>query len=461
MNALLRRAATLTLVAPLLLTGAAVASADGPDAGVGAAESSSTPTDGIALRAAVAAPIVPVAPVIDLEDRTYTIPDVAGLRYIDDDGYYLTPGVHELEDWATVVALPAPGSSMVGTYAWSIDVSELEPGWTHVAAPLPRVDVGARLVTVPDDPRVDFYPEEGDSLEPGVTTVPADVDELWLYVVATDEEAYPVVDALGIAFTPIVGYSLQEPTFDLAAGTFTIPDDPRIAYYVDDVETPAGTYRASGTITIDIEIIDPQAAYHWDETSWTVTFPTSTSPFLDVKPGQEHYEHMVWMSDAKISTGWKVSGGYEYRPLAPVNRDAMAAFLYRMAGSPKVTLPKSSPFTDVKPSQEHYTAIIWAYQEGITTGWTVKGTREFRPTTPINRDAMAAFLYRFAGEPTTAAASSSCFRDVSRTQQFAKEMCWMKTQGISTGWSDRTYRPLQSVKRDAMAAFLHRYDAAY
>ena len=181
-------------------------------------------------------------------------------------------------------------------------------------------------------------------------------------------------------------------------------------------------------------------------------------PFLDVKKGVEHYDAMVWMKTKGISTGWKVSGGYEYRPLNAVNRDAMAAFLYRMAGSPKVSLPKASPFKDVKPGQEHYTAIIWAYQKGITTGWP-DGT--FRPTQSIKRDAMAAFLYRFAGAPRTGAASGSCFRDVSRSQQFAKEMCWMKNQGISTGWSDGTYRPLQPVKRDAMAAFLYRYDAKF
>ena len=37
----------------------------------------------------------------------------------------------------------------------------------------------------------------------------------------------------------------------------------------------------------------------------------------------------------------------------------------------------------------------------------------------------------------------------------------MKSGGISTDWSDGTYRPLQSVKRDAMAAFLQRYDAKF
>ncbi len=34
----------------------------------------------------------------------------------------------------------------------------------------------------------------------------------------------------------------------------------------------------------------------------------------------------------------------------------------------------------------------------------------------------------------------------------------MHAKGISKGWSDDTYRPLQPVARDAMAAFMYRLD---
>lgn len=77
------------------------------------------------------------------------------------------------------------------------------------------------------------------------------------------------------------------------------------------------------------------------------------------------------------------------------------------------------------------------------------------------RDAIAAFLYRFADQPAYTMPKGSCFTDVSRSQLFAKEMCWMKSEGISQGWADGTYRPLEPVKRDAMAAFLQRYDAKF
>ncbi|MCC3270082.1 S-layer homology domain-containing protein [Arthrobacter gengyunqii] len=36
-----------------------------------------------------------------------------------------------------------------------------------------------------------------------------------------------------------------------------------------------------------------------------------------------------------------------------------------------------------------------------------------------------------------------------------------QTTGISTGWSDGTFRPYKPIKRDAMAAFLHRFDSKF
>jgi len=47
----------------------------------------------------------------------------------------------------------------------------------------------------------------------------------------------------------------------------------------------------------------------------------------------------------------------------------------------------------VKPSDPFYKEIVWAYQRGITTGWS-DGT--FRPHDAIERQAVAAFLHRYS-----------------------------------------------------------------
>ncbi|WP_397427795.1 S-layer homology domain-containing protein [Pseudarthrobacter equi] len=125
--------------------------------------------------------------------------------------------------------------------------------------------------------------------------------------------------------------------------------------------------------------------------------PPGSPPFADVAAGQQFYAEIAWLAGREISTGWtEPSGAKAYRALQPVNRDAMAAFLYRLAGTPSYTPPVVSPFADVSPGQEFYREMSWLAETGISTGWTeANGTKTFRPLQPVNRDAMAAFMYRY------------------------------------------------------------------
>ena len=173
--------------------------------------------------------------------------------------------------------------------------------------------------------------------------------------------------------------------------------------------------------------------------------------FADVGPSSQFATEISWLASKGISTGY--SDG-TFRPVQAVNRDAMAAFLYRLAGSPDYAAPAQSPFTDVTPSTQFYKEITWLASRGITTGYP---DRSYRPLQAVNRDAMAAFLYRFQANPAFTAPTNSPFRDVGAGTQFFAEMSWLAAKGISTGWAeDSTYRPLQAVNRDAMAAFMYR-----
>ncbi|WP_286215544.1 LamG domain-containing protein [Demequina sediminis] len=191
--------------------------------------------------------------------------------------------------------------------------------------------------------------------------------------------------------------------------------------------------------------------------------PVDPEPsFIDVE-GSEHAVAIGWLAAEGISTGWSTPSGQEFRPLAQIKRDAMAAFLYRYSGSPEVTLPAESPFVDVTPtSTEFYEEIMWMFQEGISTGWETSAGREFRPLAPVKRDAMAAFLYRYAGQPAWTDPGESPFVDVTASStEFFTEITWLESTGITTGWSTpagQEYRPLAYTKRDAMATFLYRFD---
>ena len=128
------------------------------------------------------------------------------------------------------------------------------------------------------------------------------------------------------------------------------------------------------------------------ESGTTVTLPLAKLPvkmFRDVREGDAFYTEITWLGSTGISTGWE---GIEYRPVTPINRDAMEAFLYRLAGSPAFDAPAASPFVDVTTKTAFYDEITWLADAGISKGWNDK---TYRPLDAINRDAMAAFLYRF------------------------------------------------------------------
>ena len=72
-------------------------------------------------------------------------------------------------------------------------------------------------------------------------------------------------------------------------------------------------------------------------------------------------------------------------------RDVTVA-LYRLAGSPKVELPATSPYADVATSNPDYTAYIWARQKGITFGWA---DGKFHPEAKLSTRSTLAFLYRY------------------------------------------------------------------
>lgn len=127
--------------------------------------------------------------------------------------------------------------------------------------------------------------------------------------------------------------------------------------------------------------------------------PPAQPTFRDVSTSNQFYKQIEWLASVGITTGWDVAGTKEFRPLNPVNRDAMAAFLYRFSvleGFPAYTpAPGAETFVDVPVGMTHYAAMMWMKDSGISTGWAAADGREYRPLTPVARDALAAFVFRY------------------------------------------------------------------
>ncbi|MCL2594953.1 MAG: S-layer homology domain-containing protein [Promicromonosporaceae bacterium] len=179
--------------------------------------------------------------------------------------------------------------------------------------------------------------------------------------------------------------------------------------------------------------------------------PTDDATFEDVPVGAAFHCEIEWLAQTGITTGWEDG---TFRPVLNIERQAMAAFLYRgLAEAGVFAAPEEGTFTDKLPTDYFFHQVEWLADSGITTGWD-DGT--FRPLYSIERQAMAAFLFRAAGEPEFEAPEEPTFSDVPVTDPFFLEIEWMYYTGITTGFDDNTFRPLEGVERQAMAAFLFR-----
>lgn len=176
-------------------------------------------------------------------------------------------------------------------------------------------------------------------------------------------------------------------------------------------------------------------------------FGSPNSFFPDVTQGHKFYKEIEWMGTSGLSTGFKNATGSQalYKPRDSVTREAMAAFLFRLSGE-KFTAPKSSPFSDVQPGHKFYKEITWMHAKKISTGNKVSGKKpRYAPGEQVSREAMAAFIYRFEKANYKAPATSP-FADMKRGDKFYREITWMHSAKLSTGNKQPSGKPKYAPK---------------
>jgi predicted outer membrane repeat protein len=170
-------------------------------------------------------------------------------------------------------------------------------------------------------------------------------------------------------------------------------------------------------------------------------------PFTDVTGANSFYGDIARMDADELSSGF---GDGTYQPEASVTRGAMAAFLYRVAGSPPFTPSARDTFTDVAEDHPFLDEIAWMAHQGIAGGFD-DGT--FHPGDPVTRQAMAAFLYR-SEHADAELPDTATFSDVPLDHPFANEVEWMAAEGVSAGFPDGSWHPGDQVTRQAVARYL-------
>ena len=112
-----------------------------------------------------------------------------------------------------------------------------------------------------------------------------------------------------------------------------------------------------------------------------------SNPFTDVSPWDFFYQPVLWAVGQNITQG---SSPTTFSPYGSCTRAQAVTFLWRAAGCPT---PQSSrnPFVDVAWGAYYTNAVLWAVEEGITTG---TGSNTFSPDAACTRGQIVTFLYR-------------------------------------------------------------------
>lgn len=158
------------------------------------------------------------------------------------------------------------------------------------------------------------------------------------------------------------------------------------------------------------------------------------------------------MDAVKWAVEQNITGGTSANTFSPdvsCTRGQIATFLYRAAGSPA---PKSTtnPFKDISSTDYFYNAVLWAVEQGITSGTSAD---TFSPTATVTRGQTVTFLYRAAGSP---AVSGGSFSDVAADAYYAKAVAWANENGITSGTGNGKFGPKADCTRAQIVTLLHR-----
>lgn len=209
------------------------------------------------------------------------------------------------------------------------------------------------------------------------------------------------------------------------------------AYYIDD----NGNKSA-----IDVTYKNGVATLVLNHFSTYVVEAVDALSFTDVSVKEYYFDAIAWAVKNAITEGVNDT---IFAPGASCTRAQMVTFLWRANGSPEPTVTEL-PFTDVAVDAYYAKAVLWAVENGITTGTS---DTTFDPDGVVTRAEAVTFLWRAAGNP---AADGKLFADVESTKYYAEAVRWAVANGVTKGVSNTSFAPGSACTRAQIVTFLYR-----
>ena len=193
------------------------------------------------------------------------------------------------------------------------------------------------------------------------------------------------------------------------------------------------------------------ASYKATENKYTVTFMDD--------------DKETKLDEVKVSFGGKAevaeptkeeTNGYTYKFVQWVDAEGKPADLSKVEADMTVyaewetTLVK---FSDVEKGKWYYTAVDYAYSNGILAGMS---QTEFGINNETTRAMLVAVLYRQEGSPSVEGIKNP-FTDVPEKEYYYNAVLWAYDNEVVFGLTDTTFGPNEKITREQLAAILYRY----
>ena len=202
--------------------------------------------------------------------------------------------------------------------------------------------------------------------------------------------------------------------------------------------------RCDETLVAQDEI--PALGHDWHGRDCSRCDAKFANPFVDVPEDEFYVDPVLWALQEGLTTGTTEN---TFSPYKNATRGEVVTFLWRAMGEPKAEI--ANPFNDVTEGDFYYEAVLWAYEQGITTG--VEEDR-FAPQDECTRAQTVTFLWRTMGKPE--AQSEATFADVTPDSYYATAVAWAVENGITFGMGGGYFGVNSTCIRAQIVTFLYR-----
>ena len=186
--------------------------------------------------------------------------------------------------------------------------------------------------------------------------------------------------------------------------------------------------------TVDFQSIESQASVE--------------NPFSDVPTGSWYEAPVLWALENGITSG---TSDTTFSPGNQCLRAHVVTFLWNAEETPEPAAT-SSNFSDVPAGAWYEKPVLWAVENGITSG--ISPTK-FGAGDVCSRYQVVYFLWKAAGAPEPKTTVNP-FTDVNPGHFFYKAVLWAVENGITSGTSDTTFSPTQPCNRAQVVTFLYK-----